>query len=141
MKYLADNPQHNPKEPIPPPPLSFRNAETKNLLAQESDGVKEEVERARDQAGADDTIKLEDDDNLDIEERARRRNAVRMQTYVIVALRDVVSILRLFTSGLESLNLTMSTVLDQIYTTTGLVGMAIFAGPEPAQAGNICVLE
>ena len=35
----------------------------------------------------------------------------------------------------------MTKVLDEVYAKTGFVGMAMFAGPEPSQAGNICLLE
>jgi len=39
------------------------------------------------------------------------------------------------------LNHTVTNALDEIHAKTSLVGMALFAGPEPRQGGNICVVE
>ena len=44
-------------------------------------------------------------------------------------------------SGIDALTRTMSSALDEVYRETGLIGMAIFAGPEPDQGGNICIRE
>jgi hypothetical protein len=35
----------------------------------------------------------------------------------------------------------MTNMLEEVFQQTGLVGMAVFAGPEPSQGGNISVYE
>jgi hypothetical protein len=35
----------------------------------------------------------------------------------------------------------MITILEEVHAKTGLIGMAMFAGPEPRQGGNMCILE
>jgi len=44
-------------------------------------------------------------------------------------------------SGIDGLRNTMAGVLDEIHLQTGLIGLAIFAGPEPEQGGNITTFE
>lgn len=144
--YLSKNPGFDPiANPTPPPPLKFLNMVTKELYEQESAEVKDEVERSRVTDGRSTSVVADADgeDELSTKEQEKKTKALNYQKCVYTHLSasflpasDVSPC-----SGIDALHHTMTNVLDEIYTQTGLVGMAIFAGPEPRQGGNLCIVE
>jgi hypothetical protein len=140
-EYLAKNPTHSPTDPIPPPSIAFRNKVTQQLYENESEDVKSEVERKRDGTGTEEPVEHvgESDDD---QERERVRVARQYQSCVFsMYLASVKWPLTSQDSGIDSLNVTISKALDEIYTQTGLIGTLMLAGLEPSQGGNIAVFE
>jgi hypothetical protein len=139
-KYLHENPLHCGKTPAPS--MDFRNVETKALLEEESEEVKEEVRKRRDaldfSAGLDDD-KAKGDEAMSPEQRERERKAVEFQRYAHLAPSSEAH--KPSNSTIDALNRTMVIILDEVYQKTGLIGMALFAGPEPRQGGNLCLIE
>jgi hypothetical protein len=80
--YLAANPDHDPKDPIPPATLKFRNTVTQEVFLLEPTDVKQRVEEERERLGNDQSTEVGDDDGLDQHERERIKNAQQYQTYV-----------------------------------------------------------
>ena len=81
VKYLAENPDHDHASPIPPAPLQFQNAVTRELYEQESPEVKEVVRNNLEKRGVED-VGLGEGENEDLgpEEHERRKVAVDFQT-------------------------------------------------------------
>jgi hypothetical protein len=141
-KYHSENPHHTGG--IPPPSMDFRNAETKALLDEESEEVQEEVRKKQDTmdfgAGPDDEGE-EQSAAISPEQRERERKAVEFQKYNTRLVPSRISTHEPSDSGIDTLNRIMVSVLDEVHQKTGLIGMAMFAGPEPRQGGSICLVE
>lgn len=79
--YLAENPDHDQKDPIPPPTLKFQNIVTQELFLLEATDFKQRVEEERERLGNEESTEVGDDDGLDQQERERIKNAQQYQTY------------------------------------------------------------
>jgi hypothetical protein len=148
-KYLEKNPQHKPGDKIPHWRIPFQNAILHELWNAEPEDVKNDVRRQFGLNDDDSEGELESaepdeaEEDRDGSDRAELERVERLKSYQ----RCVSPIYKHpyandpHSSNIEALNDTMMTALREIERKTGFIGTVLLAGPEPAQGGNITVVE
>ena len=148
-KYLEKNPQHKPGDKIPHWRIPFQNAILHELWNAEPEDVKNDVRRQFGSNDDDSEGELESaepdeaEEDRDGSDRAELERVERLKSYQ----RCVSPIYKHpyandpHSSNIEALNDTMMTALREIERKTGFIGTVLLAGPEPAQGGNITVVE
>jgi hypothetical protein len=144
-QYITENPEMKSKKGER---LRHRNVVLKELLDAETDDVKAEVERRREEgimSGDEDLVESEDDegDGLDTVEKERRTKASLLQRYLFfrrcffVIGGDLTGYCR----AQNRLRVSIESVLDEVEKETGFIGTVILGGPEPRCGGDLVVMS
>ena len=142
-QYITENPEMKSKKGER---LRHRNVVLKELLDAETDDVKAEVERRREEgimSDDEDLVESEDDegDGLDPVEKERRAKALFLQRYFLFRHWRRTDCLLQLCRAQNRLRVSIEAVLDEVEKETGFIGTVILGGPEPRCGGDLLVMS